>query len=130
MTEDYPLPAGGNLVECAPHVRIDASHNIVREQTDHATVLMDAVASGRKAMQLICSPSGFGKTTIAMKRFKAHGIVPPRPDGLELKPSQRLLTDARPTKAISLVRVSFQCSQTNAAVLLLDDPGGIAHDED
>ena len=109
---------------------IDVTHNIVREQADHATVLMDGVASGRKPMQLICSPSGFAKTTIAMKRFRAHGIVPPRSDGLALKPWQRLVLEARPTDAIVLVRKLFECVQTNAAVLLLDDPGKIAHDED
>ena len=76
----------------------------------HATILIDGVASGRKAMQLICSPSGIGKTSIAMKEFKKHGILPPKPEGL--KPSQRLLIDARPTNAIALVRVLFQCAQS------------------
>jgi hypothetical protein len=47
----------------------------------HATILIDGVASGRKAMQLICSPSGIGKTSIAMKEFKKHGILPPKPEG-------------------------------------------------
>jgi hypothetical protein len=109
---------------------IDVSRNIVRIQIHNAVILMDGVASGRKPMQLICGPSGFGKTAIAMKRFKAHGIVPPRPDGLELKPWQRLLIDARPTQAISLVRVLYQCVQANAAALLLDDPGPLAHNEE
>ena len=108
---------------------IDVTHNIVRQQADQATVLMDGVASGRKTMQLICSPSGFAKTTIAMKRFRAHGIVPPRSDGLALKPWQRLVLEARPTDAIVLVRKLFECVQTYAAVLLLDDPGKVAHDE-
>ena len=109
---------------------IDVTHNIVREQADHAAVLMDGVASGRKPMQLIHSPSGFAKTAIAMKRFRAHGIVLPRSDGLALKPWQRMVLEARPTAAIVLVRKLFECVQRNAAVLLLDDPGKIAHDED
>ena len=109
---------------------IDVTHNIVREQADHAAVLMDGVASGRKPMQLIHSPSGFAKTAIAMKRFRAHGIVPPRSDGLALKPWQRMVLEARPTAAIVLVRKLFECVQRNAAALLLDDPGRLAHDED
>ena len=126
-----PAPCWEHLLECAhPMFDIDVTHNIVREQADHATVLMDGVASGRKPMQLICSPSGFAKTTIAMKRFRAHGIVPPRSDGFALKPWQRLVLEARPTDAIVLVRKLFECVQTNAAVLLFDDPGKIAHDED
>lgn len=38
--------------------------------------------------------------------------------------------DARPTNAIALARALFQCAQSQAAVLLLDDPGPIAHNED
>ena len=40
-----------------------------------ADTLMDSVASGRKPMQQIGSPSGFGKTTIAKQRFRQYGIV-------------------------------------------------------
>ena len=126
-----PAPCWEHLLECAHTMfDIDVTHNIVREQADHAAVLMDGVASGRKPMQLIHSPSGFAKTAIAMKRFRAHGIVPPRSDGLALKPWQRMVLEARPTDAIVLVRKLFECVQRNAAVLLLDDPGKIAHDED
>jgi hypothetical protein len=49
--------------------------NIVWSDIQTAVTLMDSVASGGKLIQLICSPSGFGKTTIAKKRFKRHGIV-------------------------------------------------------
>ena len=65
-------------------------------------------------MQLICSPSGIGKTSIAMKEFKKHGILPPKPEGL--KPSPRLLIGTRPINAIALVRVLFRCAQSQAAV--------------
>jgi hypothetical protein len=65
-----------------------------------------------------------------MKRFRAHGILPPRPSGLKLRPSQRLVIEARPTQAIVLVRKLFECVQKNAAVLLLDDSGKVARDED
>jgi hypothetical protein len=53
----------------------DIHTNRVRTDMQTATALMDSVASGRKMIQLICSPSGFGKTTIAKKRFKQRGIV-------------------------------------------------------
>jgi hypothetical protein len=59
----------------------------------HAAILIDGVASGRKAMRLICSPSGIGKTSLATKEFKKHGILPPKPEGL--KSSQRLLGSVR-----------------------------------
>ena len=63
-----------------------------------------------------------------MKVFKKHGILPPKPEGL--KPSQRLLIHARPTNAITWSASCFQCAQSQAAVLLLDDPGPIAHNEE
>jgi hypothetical protein len=49
--------------------------NIVWSDMQTAATLMDSVASGRKPMQLICSVSGFGKTTIARRRFRQYGIV-------------------------------------------------------
>ena len=79
-------------------------------------------------MQLICSPSGIGKTSIAMEVFKKHGILPPKPEGL--KPSQRLLISTRDRPMRSRWSAScFNCA-SQAAVLLLDDPGPIAHNED
>ena len=72
MTEDGPLLLGASCGVRYPMFDIDVTHNIVRQQADQATVLMDGVASGRKTMQLICSPSGFAKTTIAMKRFRGR----------------------------------------------------------
>jgi hypothetical protein len=53
----------------------DVRTNIVSSDMQTATTLMDSVASGRKPMQLICSVSGFGKTTIAKKRLRQYGIV-------------------------------------------------------
>ena len=53
----------------------DVHGNIVWTDMQTATTLMDSVASGRKPMQLICSPTGFGKTAIAKQRFKKYGIV-------------------------------------------------------
>jgi hypothetical protein len=49
--------------------------NIVWADMQTAYLLMDSVASGRKPMQQIGSPTGFGKTTIAKQRFKNYGIV-------------------------------------------------------
>ena len=54
-----------------PH---DITKNIVAIDTQTAYELMDSVASGRTLLQLICSPSGFGKTTIAKKLFRHYGI--------------------------------------------------------
>jgi hypothetical protein len=53
----------------------DVRTNIVWSDIQMAETLIDSVASGRKSMQLICSASGFGKTTIAKKRFRKYGIV-------------------------------------------------------
>jgi hypothetical protein len=53
----------------------DVRTNIVWSDMQTAATLMDSVASGRKLMQLICSVSGLGKTTIAKKRFRQYGIV-------------------------------------------------------
>ena len=53
----------------------DVRTNIVWSDMQTAAALMDSVASGRKPMQMIGSVSGFGKTTIAKKRFRHYGIV-------------------------------------------------------
>jgi hypothetical protein len=42
---------------------------------------------------------------------------------------KKLIIEARPTKAISLVRTLHLCSMLQAAALLFDDPGRIAADE-
>ena len=121
-------------------------------------------------MQLICSPSGFGKTTIAKKRLRHYGIVSEQEFYRSLPPStrnvsarlprsarapaeieatdtpnrdapcragqppfedakKRLFIEARPTKAISLVRTLHLCSRLAASALLFDDPGRVAGDE-
>ena len=51
------------------HLPYDITKNIVWNDMQTAATLMDSVASGRKPNQLICSPSGFGKTAIAKQRF-------------------------------------------------------------
>jgi hypothetical protein len=150
-----------------PH---DITKNIVAIDTQTAYELMDSVASGRTLLQLICSPSGFGKTTIAKKLFRHYGILseqefyrslPPLPEmsapgfpglpahllksrpqtrqtgmrhAVQGKPpfegaKQRLFIEARPTKAISLVRTLHLCHRLAASGLLFDDPGRIAGDE-
>ena len=71
-----------------------------------ADTLMDSVASGRKPMQLICSPTGFGKTSIAKKRFRAvrHRVsekefyrsLPPLPDTAPAPRSASDMLKSRP----------------------------------
>ena len=134
----------------------DVHINIVWNDMQTAATLMDSVASGRKPNQLICSPSGFGKTAIAKQRFAKYGIVsegefyrslPRLPENSRQQTRQtgmqravmgmppfegakkRLFIESRPTKPISLVRVLYQCAMLQAAALLFDDPGKIAGDE-
>jgi hypothetical protein len=114
------------------HLSYDITKSVVAADMRTADTLMDSVASGHKRMQLICSASGFGKTSIAKKRFRQYGIVSekefyrslsPLPDTsrpqtrqtgmrravLAMRPfesaKKRLLIEARPTKPISLVRI-------------------------
>ena len=42
--------------------------------------LIDAVVEGRKPLHLICSSTGFAKSSITFQRCKAHGIVKFEPD--------------------------------------------------
>jgi hypothetical protein len=138
------------------HLSYDITKSVVAADMRTADTLMDSVASGHKRMQLICSASGFGKTSIAKKRFRQYGIVSekefyrslsPLPDTsrpqtrqtgmrravLAMRPfesaKKRLFIEARPTKPISLVRTLHQCSMLQASALLFDDPGRIAGDE-
>ena len=59
----------------------------------------------------------------AMQRA-LRGIAPERP------PRHKLAIETRPKKVISLVRVLYRCYVLNAALLLFDDPGRVAYDED
>jgi hypothetical protein len=49
--------------------------NVVYRDMYTAYMLIDMVALRKKPMQLICSPTGFGKTTIAKKCFKHRGVI-------------------------------------------------------
>ncbi len=51
--------------------------NTVARDMRIAIILIDAVVSGRKPLQLICSPSGLAKTSITLQRCKWHGISVP-----------------------------------------------------
>ena len=106
----------------------DIYRNIVWLDVSTATELMAAVASGQKILQLICSRSGFGKTAIAKKEFRRHGIVPQKPIEQEPRRGGRFI-ETRPVKPISLVRKLWHCYVHSIDVLLLDDPGKIASDE-
>ena len=53
----------------------DVRTNIVWSDMQTAVALIGFVASGRTLLQLICSPSGFGKTTLAKKLFRHYGIL-------------------------------------------------------
>jgi hypothetical protein len=118
----------------------DITANAVWTDMQTASLLIDMIASGQKLMQLICSPSGFGKTAIAKKRFKHHGILAEDPAqrrqavrdalaGTANPKKPKLFIEARPDRPISLVRVLLRCARLSAAVLLFDDPGKIAGDE-
>ena len=77
----------------------DIEANSVARDMRIAITLIEGVAAGRKALQLICSPSGFGKTTIAFQQCKAHGIAKPTPG---VKPRRNgYLIESRPTKGIA-----------------------------
>lgn len=121
----------------------DINSNIVFLDMTTATALIDAVASGAKPMQLVCSSSGFGKSSIAYDRLRRHGIRVMRPDDLttamrravqgrtQEKPQRwKLAIEAKPQKPISLVRALYRCHMLDAAALLFDDPGKFAYDED
>ena len=47
----------------------DVRANIVQKDTETAFTLIEAVASGRKRMQLICSAGGMGKTSVGGNRL-------------------------------------------------------------
>jgi len=52
------------------------------EQIETAKILIKAVATGKKQMQLICSPAGLGKTHLVTQELKKHGInVEPQSPG-------------------------------------------------
>jgi len=101
--------------------------NRVARDVRTATDLIASVVVGRKSLQLICSPSGFAKTSITMQQCKAHGITK-WAAGVKLRGNGFFL-DSRPTKAIAAVRSIHECMQIQAAMLLLDDPGPIAKSE-
>jgi hypothetical protein len=105
----------------------DIGTNIVARDMRIAIILIEAVVSGRKPLQLICSPSGFAKTSITLQRCKWHGIGVQKP-GVK-PPRNGYLIESRPTKAIAAVRSIYACMQIRAAMLLLDDPGPIARNE-
>src|SRR5690242_493620 len=58
------------------HLPYDILTNIVAADMQTAYTLIDSGASGRKPLQLIGSPTGFGKTSVARKRFRHNGILP------------------------------------------------------
>jgi hypothetical protein len=107
-----------------------------------AITLMSSVANGKKPVQLICSPSGFGKTSIAKAECQRRGIRFERPEdrvpamqralrGIASERTRwKLAIETRPKKVISLVRVLYRCSVLNTALLLFDDPGRVAQNED
>jgi hypothetical protein len=97
--------------------------NSVARDVQIAITLIDAVISGRKPLQSICSPSGFAKTSITLQLCKAHGIVEWKP-GLKLR-GNSFFIESRPTRAIALVRALWDCVRIGAGLLLMDDPGPI-----
>ena len=65
----------------------DVRANIVQKDTQTAFTLIDAVASGRKRMQLICSAGGMGKTSVGKQRTPQGGAC--RADRTECRRQMR-----------------------------------------
>jgi hypothetical protein len=97
--------------------------NSVARDVRTATDLIDSVVVGRKPLHLICSSSGFAKSSITYQRCKAHGIVKFEPDA-KTGPSG-FFSESRPTRANVLAHVLWECVQRNVALLLMDDPGHV-----
>lgn len=90
----------------------DIATNMVWNDMQTAETLIDSVASGRKMIQLICSPSGFGKTTIAKKRFRRYGIVSEDELYRSLPPLPALSPDNFPGLPPAMLRAMPQTRRT------------------
>ncbi len=100
----------------------DVRTNIVWSDMQTATTLMDSVASGRKPMQLICSATGFGKTTIAKKRFRQYGIVSEKELYRSLPPLPEISATSFPSLPPAMLKSRPQTRQTAMRRAVLDMP--------
>ena len=109
----------------------DINDNIVYADVCTAEALMEEVIRGRKLMQLIGSIGGMGKTARAKKLARQAGIVLEKPSDRPgvIRRGGRFVED-RPKQAISLVRTLWYCHQRDIDLLLFDDPGKVASDQD
>ncbi len=90
----------------------DIRNNIVWSDMQTAWTLMDSVASGRKPSQLICSSSGFAKTSVAKQKFKQHGIVSEADLYRSLPPLSEMSATSFPSLPPAMLKSKPQTRQT------------------
>ena len=109
----------------------DIDQNSVYQDVCTADDLMREVIQGRKLMQLICSIGGMGKSARARKLARQAGIVLEKPNDRPgvIRRGRRFIED-HPKGAISLLRTLWYCQCNQIDLLMFDDPGKVASDQD